>query len=90
MGFAELVLVTAPDSKFRSVADVLAYARQNPASSISAPKYRQHAEPGGGNFSNRWPESTRGGAVQASSGLIAAVRGNEIQVAFEFLAPSSS
>ncbi|MEK7834665.1 MAG: tripartite tricarboxylate transporter substrate binding protein [Pseudomonadota bacterium] len=88
MGFAELVLVTAPDSKFRSVADVLAFARQNPGKlNIGSNNIGSTQNLAAELFKSMAGIDAQVVPFKASSGLIAAVRGNEIQVAFEFLAP---
>ena len=88
MGFAELVLVTAPDSKFRTVADVLAFARQNPGKlNIGSNNIGSTQNLAAELFKSMAGIDAQVVPFKASSGLIAAVRGNEIQVAFEFLAP---
>lgn len=88
MGFAELVLLTGPDSRFGSVADVLAFARQNPGKlNIGSNNIGSTQHLAAELFKSMAGIDAQVVPFKTSSGLIAAVRGNEIHVAIEFLAP---
>ena len=88
IAFFQLVLVARPDSGFASVADVLDFARRNPRKldigtiAVGSTQY----------LAAELLKSTAGIEVQvvpykSNSLLIAALRGNELRVAFELIGP---
>ena len=88
MGFAELALITAPNSRFGSVTEVLAFARQNPGKlNIGSNNIGSTQNLAAELFKAMAHIDAQVVPYKGSAGLLAAVRGNEIHVAFEFLAP---
>ena len=88
LGFFDIAVVTKSDSKLKSIKDVLAYAKANPGKlnigTISIGS-TQHLS------AELFKEMSGIDAVivpyKASSDVLVALRGNDVQVAFDMLAP---
>lgn len=88
MGFAEIVVISSPDSKFSSIADVLAFARQNPGRlNIGCNNIGSTQHLAAELFKSTAAINAQIVPFKAIAGLLTAVRGNEIHVAFELLGP---
>ncbi len=91
LGFFDIAVVTKSDSKLKSIKDVLAYAKANPGKlnigTISIGS-TQHLS------AELFKEMSGIDAVivpyKASSDVLVALRGNDVQVAFDMLAPIRS
>lgn len=88
MGFTEIVVLAGPDAKFNSLADVLAFARQNPGKlNIGCNNIGSTQHLAAELFKSMAGIDAQIVPFKAFSGLLTALRGGEIHVAFEYVAP---
>ncbi len=88
MGFTEIVVLAGPDSKFASLADLLAFARQNPGKlNIGCNNIGSTQHLAAELFKSMAGIQAQIVPFKAFSGLLTALRGGEIHVAFEYVAP---
>lgn len=88
MGFAEIVVLTGPDSKFNSLADALAFARQNPGKlNIGCNNIGSTQHLADELFKSMAGIDAQVVPFKAISGLITSLRGGDVHIAFEFAAP---
>lgn len=88
LGFFDLVLVVSGDSKLASVKDLLAYAKSNPGKvNIGTINIGSTQNLAGELFRSMSGINAHGIPFKATPELIAALRGNQVHVAVEILAP---
>ena len=88
MGFTEIVVLAGPDTKFNSLADVLAFARQNPGKlNIGCNNIGSTQHLAAELFKSMAGIQAQIVPFKSFSGLLTALRGGEIHVALEYVAP---
>ena len=88
MGFTEIVVLAGTDTKFTSLAEVLAFARQNPGKlNIGCNNLGSTQHLAAELFKSMAGIEAQIVPFKAFSGLLTALRGGEIHVAFEYVAP---
>ena len=88
MGFAEIVVLSAADSKFASLADVLAFARQNPGRlNIGCNNIGSTQHLASELFKSMAGIEAQVVPFKAISGLLTALRGGEVHIVIELAAP---
>ena len=91
IGFFDLALLAAADSKFNSVADVLAFAKSNPGKlNIGTINIGSTQHLAAELFKSMAGIDVQTVPFKATSAVVTALRGNDVQLAFEILAPVMS
>ncbi len=88
MGFTDIVVLTGPDAKITSLAELLAFARQNPGKlNIGCNNIGSTQHLAAELFKSMAGIQAQIVPFKSFSGLLTALRGGEIHVAFEYVAP---
>ncbi len=88
MGFTEILVLTGPDSKFTSLAELLAFARQNPGKlNIGCNNIGSTQHLAAELFKSMAGIEGQIVPFKSFAGLLTALRGGEIHIAFEYVAP---
>lgn len=88
MGFTEIVVLAGPETKFNSLAEVLAFARQNPGKlNIGCNNMGSTQHLAAELFKSMAGIQGQIVPFKSFSGLLTALRSGEIHIAFEYVAP---